>query len=58
MFEGHIEKGGPISLGKTPSFLGEKQKSRTNNLNYCKALSGAVILSLRVGVQHVQKGVQ
>ena len=42
-------------LGQTPYVLGENRKTRTNKLHYRKAGSIAVILSLRVGVQHIQK---
>ena len=35
-------------FGQTPHLLGEKLKSRTNNLDHRKAGSVAVILSLRV----------
>ena len=45
-------------FGQTPHLLGEKLKTRTNNLDHRKAGSVAVILSLRVGVQHKQKVVQ
>ena len=48
----------PTFLGQTPHFLCEHQKTKTNNLNHRKAVSVAVILSLRVGVQHLQKVVQ
>ena len=48
----------PIFLGQTPHFTNEKQKSRTKNLHHWKAGSVVVILSLRVGVQHVQKVAQ
>ena len=48
----------PTFLGKTPNFLCETHKTRTNNLYHWKAGSVAVILSLRVGVQHIQKVVQ
>ena len=48
----------PTFSGQTPNFLGENQKNRTNNLHHRKAGSVAVILSLRVGVQHIQKVVQ
>ena len=44
--------------GQTPNFLCENHKTRTNNLYYQKASSVAVILSLRVGVKHLQKVVQ
>ena len=44
--------------GQTPNVLGENQKTRTNNLHHRKAGSVAVILNLRVGVQHIQKVVQ
>ena len=45
-------------LGQTPHFLGEKLKTRTNNLHHRKAGSVAVILSRRVGVKRVQKVLQ
>ena len=45
----------PTFLGQTPHFISEKQKPRTNNLHHWKAGSVAVKLSLRVGVQHIQK---
>ena len=45
----------PTFLGQTPHFISEKQKPRTSNLHHQKAGSVAVILSLRVGVQHIQK---
>ena len=45
----------PTFSGQTPNFLNEKQKNRTNNLHHQKAGSIVVILSLRVGVQHIQK---
>ena len=45
-------------LGQTPHFISEKQETRSNNLHHRKAVSVAVILSLRVGVQHIQKVVQ
>ena len=48
----------PTFLGQTPHFLSEKQKPRTNNLHHRKAGSVAVILSIRVGVQHIQKVAQ
>ena len=48
----------PTFLGQTPHFLCENHKTRTNNLHHRKAGSVAVILSLRVGVQHKQKVVQ
>ena len=48
----------PTFLGQTPHFLCEKHKTRTNNLHHWKAGSVAVTLSLSVGVQHIQKGVQ
>ena len=48
----------PTFSGQTPHFLGENLKTRTNNLNHRKAGSVAVILSLRVGVQHKQTVVQ
>ena len=44
-----------LLFGLTPHFISEKQKPRTNNLHHRKAGSVAVILSLRVGVQHLQK---
>ena len=48
----------PTFLGQTPNFLCENHKTRTNNLHHQKAGSVAVILSLRVWVQHVPKVVQ
>ena len=39
-------------------FSVQNHKTRTNNLHHGKAGSVAVVLSLRVGVQHVQKRVQ
>ena len=48
----------PTFLGQTPNFLCENYKTRTNNQHHRKAGSVAVILSLRVGVQHIQKVVQ
>ena len=45
----------PTFLGQTPQFISEKQKPRINNLHHRKAGYVAVILSLRVGVQNVQK---
>ena len=42
-------------LGPTPHFISEKQKHETHNLDHWKAVFVAVILSLRVGVQHIQK---
>ena len=39
----------PTFLGQTPHYL------RTNNLDHWEAGSVVVILSLRVGVQHIQK---
>ena len=48
----------PTFLGPTPHFINEKQKHGTNILHRRKAGSFAVILSLRVGVQHKQKVVQ
>ena len=42
----------PTFLGQTPQFLCENYKNRTYNLHHQKAWSVAVILSLRVGVQH------
>ena len=48
----------PTFSGQTPHFLGENHKTRTYNLHHRKAWSVAVILSLRVGVQHIQKVVQ
>ena len=46
------------ALGQTSQFLGENHKTRTYNLHHWKAWSVAVIFSLRVRVQHIQKGVQ
>ena len=48
----------PTCLGQTPHFRSENQKHRTNNVHHRQAGSFAVILSLRVGVQHIQKVVQ
>ena len=48
----------PTFKGQTPIFFCENQKTRTNNLYHRKAGSVAVILSLRVGVQHKQKEVK
>ena len=48
----------PTFSGQTPHFLGENRKNRTNNLHHLKAGSVAVILSLRLGVKHIQKVVQ
>ena len=48
----------PTFLGQTPHFISEKQKPRTSNLHHRKAGSVAVIWSLRVGVQHIQKVAQ
>ena len=48
----------PTFSGQTPHFLGENHNTRTKNLNHRKAGSVAVTLSLRVGVQHIQKVVQ
>ena len=48
----------PTFLGQTPHFISEKQKTRTNNLHHRKDVSVAAILSLRVGVQHIQKVAQ
>ena len=45
-------------LGQTPHFISEKQKHRTNNLHNRKDGSVAVILSLRVGIKHIQKVAQ
>ena len=42
----------PTFSGLTPHFLGENHKTRTNIIQHRKAGSVAVILSLRVGVQH------
>ena len=44
--------------GPTPNFLCENRSTRTNDLHHWKSGSAAVILSLRVGVQHIQKVVQ
>ena len=44
--------------GKTPHFLCENHKTRSNNQHHQKAGFVAVILSLRVGVKHIQKVVQ
>ena len=48
----------PTFSGQTPHFLGENRKTITNNLHHQKAGSVAIILSLMVGVQHIQKVVQ
>ena len=48
----------PTFSGQTPHFFGENQKTRTYNLYHRKAWSVAVILSLKVGVQHKQKEVK
>ena len=48
----------PTFLGQPPHLLGIKLKTRTNNLHHRKAGFVAVILSLKVGVQHIQKVVQ
>ena len=48
----------PTSLGQTQHFLGENYKTRTYNLHHRKAWSVAVILSLRLGGQHIQKVVK
>ena len=45
----------PTILGQITNLLGDKLKTRTNNLHHQKAGSVAVILSLRVGVQHKPK---
>ena len=45
----------PTFLGQTPHFLCENHKTRTDHLHYQKAWSIAIIFSLRVGVQHLQK---
>ena len=45
-------------LGQTPHFISEKQKPRTGNLHHWKSGSVAVILSLKVGVQHIQQVAQ
>ena len=45
----------PTFLGQTPHFLCENHKTRTNNLHHWKAGSVSVILSLKVGVQHITK---
>ena len=47
-----------LFFGQTPHFLGEKLKTRTDNLDHWKTGSVAVILSLSVGVQHKQKVAQ
>ena len=44
-----------LFLGQTPHFLCENHKTRSDNQHHRKAGSVAVILSLRVGVQHIQK---
>ena len=48
----------PTFLGQTPHFISEKLEHGTNNLHHRKAGSVAVILSIRVGVQHTQKVAQ
>ena len=48
----------PTFLVQTPHFLCKNEKNITDNLHHRKAWSVAVILSLRVGVQHIQKVVQ
>ena len=48
----------PTFLGQTPQFLCENYKNRTYNLHHQKAWSVAVILSLRVGVQHKETEVK
>ena len=45
----------PTFSGQTPHFLGEIHKTRTYNGHHRKAWSVAVILSLRVGFQHIHK---
>ena len=45
-------------LGQAHHFIGKKFKTKTNNLHHQKAECVAVILSLRVGVQHIQKQVE
>ena len=44
--------------GKTPNFVGENEKIRTNNLHHRKAVFVAVFFSLRLRVNHLQKMVQ
>ena len=48
----------PTFTGKIPYFMSEKQKNITNNQHHRKAGFVAVILSLKVGVQHIQKVMQ
>ena len=48
----------PTFSGQNPHFLSEKQKTRSNNLHLRKADSVAVFLSLREGVQYIQKVVE
>ena len=48
----------PTFSGQTPNFLGENYNTRTKNLYPQNVGSVAVILSLRVRVQHIQKVVQ
>ena len=49
----------PAFLGQTPHIISEnKKRKEIKNLHHWKAGSIAVILSLKVGVQHVQKVVQ
>ena len=45
----------PTFFGQTPHFISEKQKHGINNLYHWKSGSVAVMLSLRVGVQHIKK---
>ena len=45
----------PTFSAQTPHVLGEKQKIWTNHLHHRKAGSVSLILSLRVGVQHIEK---
>ena len=44
--------------GHTPHFVSEKQKTRTSNIHHHKAGVVLIILSLRVGVRHLQKVAQ
>ena len=48
----------PIFWGQTTHFKSEKQKHRTNSLHNPKAGCVAVILSLRLGIKHIQKVAQ
>ena len=48
----------PTFLGQTPHSISEKQKHRNTNLHNRKAGSVAVILSLGMGIKHLQKVAQ